>query len=94
MFLLGAEEARAAPLVCALTGHVARVRPGQPIGLPDAPYLHVFVARGEAALEGVGPLAAGDAVRISGGGGQQVTTRSGAEIMVWEMHAALGSPAA
>jgi len=74
--------------------HVSRVRPGQPIGLPDAPYLHVFVARGEAALEGVGPLAAGDAVRISGGGGQQVTTRSGAEIIVWEMHAALGSPAA
>lgn len=70
--------------------HVARVQPGQPVSLPDAPYLHVFVARGEAALEGAGPLAEGDAVRISGGGGQMLTTATGAEVIVWEMHATLG----
>ena len=68
--------------------HVARLQPGQaPITLPDSPFLHVFVARGEASLEGVGILAEGDAVRLSGGGGQQMTTDTGAEIIVWEMHA-------
>ncbi len=72
--------------------HVARVQPGQPVVLPDAPYLHVFVARGEAALEGAGPLTEGDAVRVSGGGGQQLTTATGAEVIVWEMHATLGRP--
>lgn len=68
--------------------HVARMQPGQaPIALPDAPFLHVFVARGEASLEGVGVLGEGDAVRVSGGGGQQLTTETGAEVIVWEMHA-------
>ena len=70
--------------------HVARLQPGQaPITLPDAPFLHVFVARGEASMEGVGILAEGDAVRLSGGGGQQMTTGAGAEIIVWEMHATI-----
>ena len=72
--------------------HVARLQPGQaPITLPDAPFLHVFVARGEASMEGVGILAEGDAVRLSGGGGQQVTTDTGAEIIVWEMHATIAA---
>ena len=70
--------------------HVARMQPGQaPITLPDAPFLHVFVARGQAAMEGAGILGEGDAVRITGGGGQQLTTDTGAEILVWEMHAAI-----
>ncbi|MEU5840565.1 pirin family protein [Rhodococcus sp. NPDC047139] len=70
--------------------HVARMQPARPVALPDAPFLHVFVARGEAVLEGAGHLAEGDAVRITGGGGRQITTASGAEIIVWEMHATLG----
>ncbi|WP_241384438.1 pirin family protein [Rhodococcus sp. CH91] len=70
--------------------HVARMRPDRPVMLPDAPFVHVFVAQGEAALEGVGHLAEGDAVRATGDGGRQLTTATGAEIVVWEMHAALG----
>ncbi len=72
--------------------HVARMQAGQtPVALPDAPLLHVFVARGEASMEGVGPLGEGDAVRVRGGGGQLVTTDSAAEIIVWEMHASIAS---
>ncbi|MGX7729329.1 pirin family protein [Rhodococcus sp. 2H158] len=70
--------------------HVARMQPGQAsITLPDAPFLHVFVARGEAAMEGVGPLTEGDAVRVTGSGGQTLSTATGAEVIVWEMHATI-----
>ncbi|WP_152627221.1 pirin family protein [Streptacidiphilus melanogenes] len=67
--------------------HAARLRPGQSIELPDAPFLHLFVPRGDVALEGVGPLSAGDAVRFTATGGQRVTAVEPAEILVWEMHA-------
>lgn len=71
--------------------HVARLHAEHvPTTLPDAPFLHVFVARGEASLEGVGLLAEGDAVRVRGGGGQTLTTASAAEVIVWEMHATIG----
>ena len=70
--------------------HAARLQPGQtPVDAPDAPFVHIFVAQGEAMLEGVGVLAEGDAVRISGGGGQKLSTATGAEVIVWEMHAAI-----
>ncbi len=69
--------------------HVARLGAGQSVQLPDAPYLHLFVARGEVTLEGAGPLHAGDAVRFTGVGGQRVTGIEPAEVLVWEMHAAL-----
>ena len=70
--------------------HVARLQPGKPVTLPDAPFLHVFVARGEVEMEGVGPLYTGDAVRLTNSGGQRVTSVEGAEVLVWEMHARLG----
>lgn len=38
-------------------------------------------------MEGVGVLEQGDAVRVSGGGGQQVSSDTAAEVIVWEMHA-------
>ncbi|KJE21518.1 Pirin-like protein [Frankia torreyi] len=69
--------------------HVARLGAGQSVQLPDAPYLHLFVARGEVTLEGAGPLHTGDAVRFTGVGGQRVTGVEPAEVLVWEMHAAL-----
>ena len=40
-------------------------------------------------LLGAGPLSTGDAVRFTATGGQQVTAIEPAEILLWEMHAAL-----
>ncbi len=69
---------------------VARLAAGGTVQLPEAPYLHVFVARGTATLEGTGILREGDAARITASGGQRVTADAPAELLVWEMHAALG----
>jgi redox-sensitive bicupin YhaK (pirin superfamily) len=71
--------------------HVARLSPGDSVQLPDAPYLHLFVPRGRAELEGTGPLAEGDAVRFTATGGQTVAVIEPAEILVWEMHAAVAA---
>jgi len=69
--------------------HAARLRPGQSVELPEAPFLHLFVPRGSVALEGAGTLAEGDAVRFTATGGQRVTAVEAAEILVWEMHATI-----
>ena len=69
--------------------YAARLRPGEAVELPEAPFLHLFVARGTVTLEGAGPLAEGDAVRFTATGGQQVTATEPAEILVWEMHATI-----
>jgi redox-sensitive bicupin YhaK (pirin superfamily) len=68
----------------------SRLGPGQEVTLPDAPFVHLFVADGSADLEGSGGVATGDAARVSGGSGQRVTAGpAGAELLVWEMHARL-----
>ena len=64
--------------------HVARLV-GQPITLPEAPFVHVFVARGSAEVTAAGPLATGDAVRIFGCDGHRVS--GDAELLILEMHA-------
>jgi quercetin 2,3-dioxygenase len=69
--------------------HVARLQPGQPLQLPDAPHLHLFVPRGDVTLEEAGPLSEGDAVRFTDAGGRRVTATAPSEILVWEMHADL-----
>ena len=73
------------------TLHAARLEPGRAVTLPDAPYLHLFVARGAVELEGAGALDAGDAVRFTATGGHRVTAMEAAEILVWEMHASLAA---
>lgn len=68
----------------------ARLRPGGAVELPEARYVHLFVARGSVTLEDSGDLAEGDAARLTGSGGQRVSaTDEAAEILVWEMHASL-----
>jgi quercetin 2,3-dioxygenase len=71
--------------------HAARLEAGQSVTLPDAPFLHLFVPRGAVILEGTGPLGTGDAVRFTATGGQRVTATEPAEILLWEMHAALAA---
>jgi redox-sensitive bicupin YhaK (pirin superfamily) len=70
--------------------HAARLSAGDSVTLPDAPYVHLFVPHGAVELEGAGPLGTGDAVRLTGVGGQRVTATDAAEILVWEMHATVG----
>ncbi|MCD2262074.1 pirin family protein [Dietzia aurantiaca] len=68
----------------------SRLAPGRSVQLPDAPYLHLYVPVGSVALEGEGVLATGDAARMTASGGRRVTAGdSGAEILVWEMHAGM-----
>ncbi|MCO5995598.1 pirin family protein [Actinoallomurus rhizosphaericola] len=71
--------------------YAARLAPGQTAELPDAPFLHLFVARGAVNLEDAGPLGTGDAVRFTAVGGQRVTATEPAEILVWEMHATIAA---
>ncbi|MGV9802893.1 pirin family protein [Mycobacterium sp. NPDC003449] len=71
------------------TLHGARLRTGDAVELPQAPYVHLFVARGAVTLEDSGDLATGDAARLTATGGQRVTAPADAEILVWEMHASL-----
>jgi len=62
----------------------ARLRPNQRAEVRGAAHTHVFVALGSGALEGVGPLATGDAVRVTGDGiGAFEAGPDGAEVLVW-----------
>ncbi|CAM4257769.1 Quercetin 2,3-dioxygenase [Mycobacterium basiliense] len=70
--------------------HVARLQPGDSLDVPAAPYLHLFVTRGRPALEGVGDLDEGDAVRCTDVDGRRLSAGAPAEILIWEMHAKLG----
>ena len=68
-----------------------RLKPLEAVRLPDAPFIHLYVARGEVDLEEAGRLAAGDAARIMLGPGLSITAGpAGAEVLVWEMHARVG----
>ncbi|HEX7187124.1 MAG TPA: pirin family protein [Actinomycetes bacterium] len=68
-----------------------RVPAGGRVALPEAAFVHLFVAAGSVELERTGLLGSGDAARISGGGGQRITAGpDGAEVLVWEMRSGLG----
>ncbi|SPM33403.1 Redox-sensitive bicupin YhaK, pirin superfamily [Mycobacterium rhizamassiliense] len=70
--------------------HVARLQPGGTAGTPAARYVHLFVARGRVAVEGIGEVGAGDAVRFIDDDGRRLTASDPAEVLIWEMHAGLG----
>ena len=63
-----------------------RLKAGEPVQVPDAPYVHVFIAKGTAELEGAGELQTGDAVRLTAAGARRLTAdrAGGAEVLIWE----------
>jgi len=74
---------------------VGRLEPGAAVEIPDAPFVHVFVARGSAGVSPPGSdpdisLAEGDALRLTAAGALPlVAGAEGAEILIWETHAEL-----
>ncbi|MFO1538072.1 MAG: pirin family protein [Actinomycetota bacterium] len=63
---------------------VGRLGPGTSVAIPGAPFVHVYVALGDATLAVVGPLATGDAVRGADAGTPTLTAgTAGAEVIVW-----------
>lgn len=70
--------------------HATRLEPGDSVGLPEAPYLHLFAAQGRVTCEGIGDLHEGDAVRFTDSDGPRVTASEPSELLIWEMHATLG----
>jgi hypothetical protein len=59
--------------------------------VPDADYVHVYIARGSVTLQGAGTLNEGDAVRLTGAGALSLTASplTGAEVLIWEMGAGI-----
>jgi redox-sensitive bicupin YhaK (pirin superfamily) len=62
----------------------ARLGAGTAARLPDAPHIHLFVARGEADLEDAGSLSSGDAARLTDAGKLALRADTDAEVLVWE----------
>jgi redox-sensitive bicupin YhaK (pirin superfamily) len=61
-----------------------RLGPGEAVNLPDAGHVHLYVARGDATLDGAGALSEGDAVRLVAAGPAVLTAGpTGAEVLVW-----------
>jgi quercetin 2,3-dioxygenase len=70
--------------------HGTRLKPGDSVSLPQAPYLHLFVARGRVTCEGIGDLEGGDAARLTDAEARRVMAIEPSELLIWEMHAKLG----
>lgn len=61
-----------------------RLRPGEAVEVPDGRHVHLFVALGDAELEGAGALAEGDAARLTVAGSPRLTAGpAGAEVLLW-----------
>lgn len=69
--------------------HVARLDPGRRVEVPDAPFVHVYIARGTVELEESGTLYAGVAGRLTSAGGRSLEAVEPAEVLIWEMHSSL-----
>ena len=63
----------------------ARLDAGDAVLLPEAPLLHLFVARGSVEVEGVGELVDGDALRCHDAGGRRISGSEPAELLLWQM---------
>lgn len=66
---------------------VGRLAPGRLVELPNAPQLHIVVARGEISLETGEQLGIGDSARLTNLGGLSLTAgKLGAEVLIWKMY--------
>ena len=65
------------------TLHVARLRPEGTALLPSAPYVHLFVCRGDVTLGTGGGIGEGDALRVSNSDGLELS--GDAELLAWAM---------
>ncbi len=65
---------------------VGRLSDGETVTLPDAPYVHVFAARGDVRF-GDTTLREGDAARLTSAGPLQLVAEGDAEVIVWESDA-------
>ncbi|MEO9326316.1 pirin family protein [Gordonia aurantiaca] len=75
------------------TLYAARPTAGSRVSIPAARFTHVFVVDGEAEVTIDGetlPLGPGDAIRATEAKTLEVSTASGAEILVWSMATGLG----
>jgi len=64
---------------------VGRLEPGKTVTVPDAPHVHVYVARGTITLDGAGDLGEGDAARLTDAGAPELTAGpDGTEVIIWE----------
>ena len=68
---------------------VGRLAANKTVTVPDAPHVHVYVARGSATLSGadgdVGDLGEGDAARLTDAGSPRLTAGAdGTEVIVWQ----------
>jgi redox-sensitive bicupin YhaK (pirin superfamily) len=66
---------------------VTRLAPGSARNLPEGATAHAFLASGEVEVEGVGRLASGDALRLTGPAALRIESVSPAELLVWTMPA-------
>jgi redox-sensitive bicupin YhaK (pirin superfamily) len=66
---------------------VGRLKPGEVVKLPRAPFVYLYVAQGSAELEQAETLSTGDAARLTNASPLTLTASSeaGAEVLVWEM---------
>ena len=65
----------------------SRLNPGESAQVPDARFVHIFIAKGSVDLEEAGILSTGDSIRLTAGGERKITADSatGAEVLIWEM---------
>lgn len=62
-----------------------RLGSGETVIVPDAPYVHVFVAKGSTRLEQASVLNTGDEARLTRAGARSLTAENnGAEVLIWE----------
>lgn len=61
-----------------------RLAPAETVAVPDGRHAHLFLAAGDAELEGAGGLTEGDAARLVGAGSPRLTAGpAGAEVLIW-----------